>query len=178
MQKAEERRHEETGLYSTFLDPSDDPVPYPFLIYDNALLQRAFAYLAGLQQQKRWQHPLDFREAAERLYRAIRRHGTVEGLGPMLPGRWTPGPSALRQPPAACSCFPLRLRSRMIQYRNTVAWIARPQSLFPPGSFQRDRLPLPQTLAPPAANDLLALNRGSPSRPGAWTTLLRNGRIP
>ncbi|HOP68818.1 MAG: glycoside hydrolase family 125 protein [Dethiobacteria bacterium] len=168
VQKAEERRHEETGLYSTFLDPSDDPVPYPFLIYDNALLQRAFAYLAGLQQQKRWQHPLDFREAAERLYRAIRRHGTVEGpLGPMfawaVDGRggyrlYDNPPGSLQLLPHYGFCSP-----EDPVYRNTVAWIRSDHNPY----FHRG-VPFSETgslhcrnpwpLA--AANDLLALNRG------------------
>ena len=47
-EKALEQFDPESGLYRTFLDPSDDPVLYPFLIYDNALLQRALIYLCLL----------------------------------------------------------------------------------------------------------------------------------
>lgn len=68
-----------TGLYRTFLDPSDDPVIYPFLVYDNALLQRGFAYLAKLQAEERWRHGEDFAHKAEALQQAVYRHGTVKG---------------------------------------------------------------------------------------------------
>jgi len=43
-----EQRHSEAALYRTFLDPSDDPVKYPYLTYDNALIWRAFASLAEI----------------------------------------------------------------------------------------------------------------------------------
>ncbi len=43
-----ELRHSEAALYRTFLDPSDDPVRYPYLTYDNALLWRALASLAEI----------------------------------------------------------------------------------------------------------------------------------
>jgi hypothetical protein len=39
------------GLYSTFLDPSDDPVTYPFLTYSNVLVWRMFNCLAELSGQ-------------------------------------------------------------------------------------------------------------------------------
>ena len=44
-------RHSDTALYRTFLDPSDDPVRYPYLTYDNALLWRAFASLAEIARR-------------------------------------------------------------------------------------------------------------------------------
>jgi len=44
-------RHSNAALYRTFLDPSDDPVRYPYLTYDNALLWRAFASLAEIARR-------------------------------------------------------------------------------------------------------------------------------
>ncbi|EEG78825.1 glycoside hydrolase family 125 protein [Dethiobacter alkaliphilus] len=77
-------RDETTGLYETFLDPSDDPVKYPYLVYDNALAQRALEFLGALQKQG-WQFSYDMNEAAKLLREAIFRYGVVEGpYGPMF----------------------------------------------------------------------------------------------
>ncbi|UNC93309.1 glycoside hydrolase family 125 protein [Candidatus Contubernalis alkaliaceticus] len=78
-------RDEDTGLFSTFLDPSDDPVKYPFLIYDNGLAQRALDFLADLQENKHINFLENFRGMAEGLKEIIYRLGVVDGpLGPMF----------------------------------------------------------------------------------------------
>lgn len=73
-------------LYRTFLDPSDDPPPYPYLIYDNALAWRGLMSVARLARQsgleavarRAW-------HAAGSLREAILQQGIVEGpLGPMV----------------------------------------------------------------------------------------------
>ena len=77
-----------TGLYATFLDPSDDPVRYPFLIYSNALLERAFNFLGGAGAAASGGLHTNYRDRAQALRKAIYRHGTVKGpYGPCLPGR-------------------------------------------------------------------------------------------
>lgn len=43
-----DKKNAGTGLYETFLDPSDDPVTYPYLIYDNILAWRCLKDLASL----------------------------------------------------------------------------------------------------------------------------------
>ena len=76
---------ERTGLFSTFLDPSDDPVKYPFLIYNNALAQRGLDFLAELQEKKMIALSGKFRGMAEVLKETIYRLGVVKGpLGPMF----------------------------------------------------------------------------------------------
>ncbi len=86
-------RDENTGLFSTFLDPSDDPVKYPFLIYDNALAQRAMEFLAELEGDNLISMSRactescggKFKRMAEGLKENIYRLGVVEGpLGPMF----------------------------------------------------------------------------------------------
>ncbi len=75
----------ESGLYATFLDPSDDPAVYPFLTYNNVLLQRAFLFLAGLQASEHWFHRSDFAVLAKELQQAIFDHCMVKGpFGPMF----------------------------------------------------------------------------------------------
>ncbi len=69
----------ESGLYGTFLDPSDDPVSFPFLTYNNALLHRSFSFLAKLQEEEWWQHKSDFAILARELQHAIYEHCTVKG---------------------------------------------------------------------------------------------------
>lgn len=168
LEKALAQHDPESGLYRTFLDPSDDPVTYPFLIYDNALLQCAFTYLGALQEAGRWEHPRDLAGMAAALQRAIYRHGTVKGpCGPMF--AWAVDGAGRFQlydnPPGSLQllgyhgfCSP---RDRV--YRNTVAWIRSPDNPH----FHHDRpfaeagsrhAPGPWPLA--ACNDLLALSEG------------------
>ncbi len=73
-------------LYPTFLDPSDDPPPYPFLTYDNALLWRGLVELAaacrqaGLEEQAEWAG-----RTADCLRGEILARCVVEGpFGPMF----------------------------------------------------------------------------------------------
>ncbi len=62
------------GLLETFLDPSDDPVLYPFLTYDNVLAWRglvetaeALERLAGLGRKRAGRQPGRFAESTARL---------------------------------------------------------------------------------------------------------------
>lgn len=74
-----------TGLYATFLDPSDDPVRFPFLIYNNALLERAFDFLGGAGAAAAGGRQEEFKGRTLALRKAIYRHGTAEGpCGPMF----------------------------------------------------------------------------------------------
>ena len=158
----------ESGFYRTFLDPSDDPVLYPFLIYDNALLQCGFSYLAALQAADRWEHPVDLAEAAASLQQTIYRLGTVKGpRGIMF--AWAVDAKGRFQlydnPPGSLQllsfygfCSPA---DRL--FRNTTAWIRSPDNPH----FHHDcpfaeagslHAPAPWPLA--ACNDILALNEG------------------
>ncbi|MEW5919610.1 MAG: glycoside hydrolase family 125 protein [Bacillota bacterium] len=160
------QRDRKTGLYGTFLDPSDDPVKYPFLIYDNVLAQRALAFLAGLQQSKMWKYPADLARHATALRRAVFRWGVVEGpFGPMF--AWCVDGRGRHElydnPPGSLQLLAYYgfCQSRDAVYRNTVRWI---HSRHNP--YYCDRGPVrgvasrhaanPWPLA--AANDLLSLN--------------------
>ncbi len=41
LEKLETRRHSDVALYSTFLQPTDDEIVYPYLTYDNVLVWKA-----------------------------------------------------------------------------------------------------------------------------------------
>ncbi len=73
-------------LYRTFLDPSDDPPPYPFLTYDNALLWRALMELGRLGRRVRLGRLAEWAErTARQLRHAILSTCVVEGpFGPMF----------------------------------------------------------------------------------------------
>ncbi len=168
-EKAEQHFDQKTGLYRTFLDPSDDPVIYPFLVYDNALLQRGFAYLGKLQAEERWRHSVDFNRKAEALQQAVYRHGTVKGpRGAMF--AWAVDGCGKFQlydnPPGSLQllayygfCF-----SDDLIFKNTVSWIRSANNPYyhlgcvfeEAGSLHCDK---PWPLA--ACNDLLSFNTGS-----------------
>lgn len=167
-EKARAQFDPQSGLYRTFLDPSDDPVLYPFLIYDNALLQRALIYLAGLQAAGRWEDPGDFAELAAALKQAIYRHGTVKGSrGGMFvwavdgEGRFQlydnpPGSLQLLAFYGFCS-------SEDPVFRNTVAWIRSPDNPHLHGNCpfaEAGSLHAPKPWPLAACNDILAFNEG------------------
>ncbi len=167
-EKALEQFDPASGLYRTFLDPSDDPVLYPFLIYDNALLQCAFAYLADLQSAGRWDNPADFAGLALALQQEIYRHGTVKGPGGIMFAWAVDGKGRFQlydNPPGSLQLLAFygfcSLKERI--FRNTVAWIRSPNNPH----FHRDspfseagslHAPNPWPLA--ACNDILACNEG------------------
>lgn len=82
----EGRRHARTALYSTFLDPSDDPVAYPYLTYDNVLVWRALASLSRIRagQARPWSAQV-LQAAADALHSAVMDNCIVDGpFGPMF----------------------------------------------------------------------------------------------
>ena len=154
------------GLYSTFLDPSDDPVDYPYLTYNNALLQRAFLLLADLQQRDLWFNHNNFAILARELEESIYEHCTVHGpCGLMFAwavdgkGKFSlydnpPGSLQLLAHYGFCS-------SGDNIFLNTVRWIRSPNNqYFHAGSPFEEAGSLhcnnPWPLG--ACNDLLALN--------------------
>ncbi len=167
-EKAEKHYDPHTGLYGTFLDPSDDPVLYPYLIYDNALLQRGFAYLARLQAEERWEHAADFSLKAEKLLQAIYRHGTVKGPQGIMFAWAVDGHGKFQlydNPPGSLQllayygfCSPDDL-----VFKNTVAWIRSANNpyyhqgcAFEESGSRHCGNPWPLA----AANDLLTYNTG------------------
>ena len=163
-----------SGLFATFLDPSDDPPPYPFLVYANALVCCALSFLAGLQEaglfvpREPFQE-LDFSREAERLKKAIYRHGVVSGpRGPLF--AWAVDGRGHHQlydnPPGSLQllayygfCSP-----EEETYKNTVDWIRSPDNPYfsqegPIAETGSLHAPDPWPLG--AANDLLAQNRGA-----------------
>lgn len=167
-EKALEQFDPESGLYRTFLDPSDDPVLYPFLIYDNALLQCAFTYLSGLQAAGRWEHPADFAGLTGALQKEIYRHGTVKGPRGIMFAWAVDGKGRFQlydNPPGSLQllafygfCSP---EDRV--FRNTVAWIRSPNNPhfhwdcpFAEAGSLHALKPWPMA----ACNDILALNEG------------------
>ena len=133
--KAFDQFNPEAGLFSTFLDPSDDPAIFPFLTYNNALLQRVFSFLAELQAQERWHHGYDFDHLAGELQQAIYEHCTVKGpLGMMFAwavdgkGKFSlydnpPGSLQLLAHYGFCS-------DEDAVYRNTVRWIRSSNNIY------------------------------------------------
>ncbi len=167
--KAFERFDPQSGLYSTFLSPSDDPVSYPYLTYNNAILQRSFHFLSQLQAKELWAHKSDFAILARELMQAIFDHCIVQGpFGIMFAwavdgkGRFTlydnpPGSLQLLAYYGFCSIDDT-------VFKNTVRWIRSFNNKFfhqdsnfeETGSMHAEN-PWPMG----ACNDLLACNAGA-----------------
>ena len=84
------QRHAELALYRTFLSPTDDPVPHPYLAYDNALLSTALLRLAPHvddAQLAAWA-----RAECQAIRQALYRYGCMQGpFGPMFAFAFEPG---------------------------------------------------------------------------------------
>lgn len=138
----EAHRDPETGLYETFLLPTDDPTDFPLVISNNVLVWAALRTGADLyrrmgeaERAERWE------QAAAELAAAIRRWGIVEGpWGPMWAwARDRAGRFELREEPPGS----LRLLAAYgfcppedPVYQNTVRWITSAHNpYFFPGPF-------------------------------------------
>ncbi len=160
------QKDSETGLFATFLDPSDDPVKYPFLIYNNVLALKALEFLSGLQREGSWRYRPTLARQAAALHKAICRHGIVEGpYGPMfayaVDGRGNfqlydnpPGSLQLLAHYGFC-------RPDEPTFVNTVRWIHSSHNEYYHGTGDiraaaSRHSPNPWPMS--AANDLLALN--------------------
>lgn len=75
LQKLEKRRHPQTGLYATFLQPTDDEIVYPYLTYDNVLVWKGLTILAGLLGRE------ELARRAEQVKRAIWDNCVMEQNG-------------------------------------------------------------------------------------------------
>lgn len=89
LERIARERHPEYALYRTFLSPTDDPIPFPYLVYDNALLSCALARLAPLLSG----NLADWAAAEARQIRAaLFSHGTIAGpFGTMFAFAFEPG---------------------------------------------------------------------------------------
>ena len=74
LEKLAARRHPETALYETFLQPTDDERVYPYLTYDNALVWRALRALARLYPER-----AALADEAEAVRRAVWEHCVKTG---------------------------------------------------------------------------------------------------
>ncbi|RSK29418.1 metal-independent alpha-mannosidase [Bacillus sp. HMF5848] len=50
IERLNENKHPEIELYSTFLQPTDDPIVYPYLTYNNVLVWRTYKVLSDLSK--------------------------------------------------------------------------------------------------------------------------------
>ncbi|MGB4338672.1 MAG: glycoside hydrolase family 125 protein [Bacillota bacterium] len=125
----ERRRHPEAHLYSTFLDPSDDPVKYPYLTYDNVLVWRALADLAHVRaEQGKKESAQRLSALADAVRHTIMENCVVDGpTGPMfawsvdLAGRY----ELYDDPPGSLVLLPFYgfISTDHPVYRNTLKFI-------------------------------------------------------
>lgn len=168
-EKAFERFVPEHGLFTTFLDPSDDPVICPYLTYNNSLLQCSFNFLGSLQAEELWDHKSDFQVLAAELQKTIYEQCVVNGpFGLMFAwsvdgnGRFTlydnpPGSLQLLAHYGFCSY-------EDTVFKNTVRWIRSSNNeyfhqgkTFEEAGSRHAGNPWPLA----ACNDLLACNSGA-----------------
>lgn len=67
-------KHESKTIFKTFLDPSDDPTTFPYLIYNNALVYRALLFISKIDKELRTQA---YRLAQE-LKQVVMEFGVIE----------------------------------------------------------------------------------------------------
>ncbi len=74
-----DHRHSEFELYDTFLQPTDDPIVYPYLTYNNVLVWKVFSILADINVSKnRLNHAEYYKQKAEAIKKDIYKKMVVE----------------------------------------------------------------------------------------------------
>jgi len=80
-----QHRHSDWELYDTFLQPTDDPVIYPYLTYNNALVWKVYSILAKIAiQESKFEDAKVYRQKAESVKKAIYQHMVVEHQGKQI----------------------------------------------------------------------------------------------
>lgn len=75
----ETKKDNESGLYETFLQPTDDPIEHPYLTYDNVLVWKMLSSLAQMYQGiKENEYVTLLKDKADSLKRAIWNRCVVE----------------------------------------------------------------------------------------------------
>lgn len=75
-----EKRDTDTGLYETFLCPSDDPATYPYLTYDNVLTWKALKVLSEIYRYTGSYKDAELKEEeARELKESILKYCVVDG---------------------------------------------------------------------------------------------------
>ena len=78
VEELEEHKHENIPLYDTFLQPTDDPIVYPYLTYNNVLVWKVMRILAHFIQHSNL--PLEaeiFLNHADQIKKAIYEHAVI-----------------------------------------------------------------------------------------------------
>lgn len=79
LQRIEQEYDERTGLYKTFLLPSDDPSDYPLVTIDNVILWRGFHYLKELYNSLNQTEKAEFVQSRiDGIYQGIYRYLVTE----------------------------------------------------------------------------------------------------
>jgi len=74
------RKSPNAALFSTFLDPADDPVIYPYLTYNNALVSIFLAAVSGFREYyEEWERAAHSAEWSARVKQDIMKYCVVEG---------------------------------------------------------------------------------------------------
>lgn len=133
LSRLREKRHNDTALYETFLQPTDDMHVYPYITYDNVLVWRIFRNLIELFKNS-WKKEvlLALEVEADSVYQAIFKHCVkyYEGLEIFawsvdLEGKW----DVYDEPPGSLQLMPFYgfLEADNEIYKNTVDVIRSPQ---------------------------------------------------
>ncbi len=78
----EQHRHSQWELYDTFLQPTDDPIVYPYLTYNNVLVWKTFVVLSNFALRENKQDEAQFfKQKADNVKNAIYNHMVVEDRG-------------------------------------------------------------------------------------------------
>ncbi|GAB6086562.1 glycoside hydrolase family 125 protein [Alkaliphilus crotonatoxidans] len=81
IQELEKHRHPKISLYDTFLQPTDDPIVYPYLTYNNVLVWKVYSILSSLYQGISQGKAQSFQGLAEQVKAAIYEYMVVDYRG-------------------------------------------------------------------------------------------------
>lgn len=78
IQRLEENKHPNLSLYKTFLQPTDDPIVYPYLTYNNILVWKTYMILSEISTTTNFLANRSFEQKANSVKQAIYKHCVFE----------------------------------------------------------------------------------------------------
>lgn len=79
LERLEEHKHPSINLYDTFLQPTDDPIVYPYLTYNNVLVWKVYKIVAQLGERGLLPYSTaELHNHAQKIKEAIYNHAVVE----------------------------------------------------------------------------------------------------
>ncbi len=79
LERLEEHKHSDVPLYDTFLQPTDDPIVYPYLTYNNVLVWKVYRIMGEIAEHLTLPYSVvELLEHAQKIKEVVYKHAVVQ----------------------------------------------------------------------------------------------------